>query len=451
MILNESQLKEITEKLLTKLRQGEEAEITLAAVDTSLTRYARNTIHQNVNELSNNLMLTLYDGQRKGFAMGTQIEDAALEQLLQQARQAAGAAAENPQLLRPAQPQPLRAVASWDEATANYKPEQRAEHIAKLAAKCAAKGYEAYGSFVTGEGAYAFANSQGIFAAHRNSWAEYSAIVQKGEASVRAEGSAWHIDALDIPAIGDEALAKLDVGSQVTKVEPGEYTVVFDPYATADLVFMLVYHGVSAEQYLEGRSWMSGISGEKKMHESVNIWDDGYDLAGIPQPFDFEGMPKKRLDIVSKGVVGSPAYNRRTAALGGVETTGHAIPPIDDNDAPLPLNLFMAPGDSSVAEMIKSTERGLYITRFWYTRLMHPTGCVITGMTRDGVFLIENGKLVAPVKNLRFIQSYVEALDHVEAISADTRLIRNDLYNFSISCRVPAVKLSKFKFTGTTK
>ncbi len=451
MILTENQLKDLTLQINRRLKPGEESEITVLSLDTSLTRYANNTIHQNVNEMSTNIMLSLYDGKRKGLAIGTQTSDAGLDTLVTQARAAAGASAENPELLGPADPVPLRKVDSWDEATANFSPADRAGYIAALANKSAAKGYQSFGSFVTGEGHYAFANSRGIFAAHRNSWAEYSAIVQKGEASVRAEGSAWKISDLDIPAIGDEALAKMDVGTELIKVEPAEYTVVFDPYAASDLLFMLMYHGVSAEQYLEGRSWMSGITGEKRMHESVSIWDDGYDLAGIPQPFDFEGMPKQRLDIVKDGVVGSPAYNRRTAKQAGIQTTGHATPPLTDDNGPLPMNMFMKPGNASVSDMIASTERGLYITRFWYTRLMHPTGCVITGMTRDGVYLIENGKLVAPVKNLRFIQSYVEALNQVQAISADTRLIRNDFYDFSVSCRVPALKIAGFKFTGATK
>jgi len=339
---------------------------------------------------------------------------------------------------------------SWDGETAAYSPESRALRVGKLCTEAEKKGLDAFGVFITGEGGYSFANSRGIFAHHRTSWAEYSATLQQWEASVRAEGPAVKIADLDVEGLGREALAKMALGSELKKIEPGEYTVILDPYATADLVYMLAFHGMSAEDYLEGRSWMNDRTGQAAMQPSVNIWDDGLDPSGMPLPFDFEGSPRQRVDFVKNGVVGGPVYNRRTALQGKTKTTGHAIPPMGESDAPLPMNLFMGGGNGTVDKMIKSTARGLYITRFWYTRPMHPRDCVITGMTRDGVYMIEDGKLVCPVKNLRFVQPYVTALNNVEDISAETRLLRNDMYNFYISCRVPAVKINGFNFTGTT-
>ena len=141
-------------------------------------------------------------------------------------------------------------------------------------------------------------------------------------------------------------------------------------------------------------------------------------------------------------------YDRYTAQKAGIASTGHALPPNLRDIGPIALNLFMAPGDASLEEMISTTERGLYITRFWYTRLVHPIGCVVTGMTRDGVFMIEHGEVTYPVKNLRFTQSYVQALDSVEAIGNKTRLFTTD-YGVRGIC-VPALKLSRFNFTGMT-
>ncbi|HLE16595.1 MAG TPA: metallopeptidase TldD-related protein, partial [Anaerolineales bacterium] len=192
--------------------------------------------------------------------------------------------------------------------------------------------------------------------------------------------------------------------------------------------------------------------GQQAMSALVSIWDDGLDPDGLPLPFDYEGTPKRRLEIVSQGVVQGPVYDRCTARRAGVDSTGHALPPNVPNfmrgAGPLAQNLFLGNGGSSLEEMIRSTERGLYITRFWYTRLVHPRDCVVTGMTRDGVFLIENGELAYPVKNLRFTQSYVQALAEVQAAGRETRLFKTEYGGRSI--RVPALKIGDFNFTGMT-
>ena len=193
---------------------------------------------------------------------------------------------------------------------------------------------------------------------------------------------------------------------------------------------------------------MNDRVGEEVMSNLVDIWDDGLDPGGIPMPFDFEGVPKQRVDIVRKGVVKSPVYDRITARKMGETTTGHALPPTMRSLGPIATNLFMASGNTSTEEMIRSTDRGLYISRFWYTRLVHPRDCVITGMTRDGVFLIEDGELVYPVNNLRFTQSYVKALANLETVGTETRLLMSEFGGQAT--RVPALKINGFSFTGTT-
>lgn len=203
---------------------------------------------------------------------------------------------------------------------------------------------------------------------------------------------------------------------------------------------------------LDGRSWMNNRLGERAMSPMVNIWDNGLDIGGFPLPFDGEGVPKQKVDLVNHGEVKSPVYDLSTAKKAGVTSTGHALPPylpaFVRAIGPLGLNLFMSPGEASLEEMIASTKRGLYITRFWYTRLVHPSDCIVTGMTRDGVFMIENGEVAYPVKNLRFTQSYLEALNKVEMIGQETRLLKSE-YGSHAKC-VPALKLSGFNFTGVT-
>jgi predicted Zn-dependent protease len=180
----------------------------------------------------------------------------------------------------------------------------------------------------------------------------------------------------------------------------------------------------------------------------VTIWDDGRDPGGMPMPFDFEGVPRQRVELVTRGVVNGPVCDRITGGKLGMTSTGHALPPTMRSLGPMATHLFMASGTVSTEEMIRSTERGLYVNRFWYTRLVHPRDCVITGMTRDGVFLIKDGELAYPVRNLRFTQSYVEALNQVEGVGNETRLLANEFGGYAT--KVPALKLSRFNFTGTT-
>jgi predicted Zn-dependent protease len=237
-------------------------------------------------------------------------------------------------------------------------------------------------------------------------------------------------------------------GRNPRPVEPGEYTVVIDPYVTQDLVENLNFHGMSAQAVLEGRSWMNERFGQQAMSPLVSIWDDGLNEEGQPRPFDFEGVPRQRVSVVDKGVIGEPVHDRTTARQAGGSSTGHALPPEMRSYGPLALNLFVASGEHTVDEMIRSTPRGLYITRFWYTRLVHPRDCVVTGMTRDGVFMIEKGELAYPVKNLRFTQSYVGALANVEEVGRQRHLLVSDWGGFAVN--VPAMKIAAFDFTGST-
>jgi PmbA protein len=182
----------------------------------------------------------------------------------------------------------------------------------------------------------------------------------------------------------------------------------------------------------------------------VSIIDDGLSAEGIPLPFDFEGVPKKVVPIVASGVVLTPVYDSFTAGREeGKQSTGHATPPSPQGRfGPAPLNLFFRPGTANLDDMIKSTKFGLYITRFWYTRTVHPRDAVVTGMTRDGTFVIRDGEIAYPVKSLRFTQSYVDALKTTEATGSIPRLLRS---GFGGATSVPAVKLGQFRFTSATK
>jgi predicted Zn-dependent protease len=446
-MLGQRDSKKICEDVLRRAG-NDPAEILLAFEDQSLTRFANNYIHQNVAERNVTLIVRLLRGKRMGLATTNRVDVDGLDKLVDRARVNADVSPEDPDYPGLPEPASYTAVNAFDQSTADNSPEARAKEVGTVCRLTAEKGLNSSGVFSTGINEVVIANTQGLFAYHSSTNADFQIVVTSEEGSGREQGSGWRLSDIQVEPLGRQAIKKAEDGSSPRQVDPGEYIVVLSPYATEDFVNMLNYYGMGAQAVLEGRSWMNDRLGEKVMSDLVDIRDDGLDPDGVPMPFDFEGVPKQRVEIVQKGVVKSPVYDRTTARKMEKITTGHALPPTMRTLGPIATNLFMAPGSASTAEMIRSTERGLYISRFWYTRLVHPRDCVITGMTRDGVFLIEKGELAYPVKDLRFTQSYVEALANVETVGKQTRLLLSEFGGYAT--RVPALKVSRFNFTGAT-
>jgi predicted Zn-dependent protease len=256
-------------------------------------------------------------------------------------------------------------------------------------------------------------------------------------------------DAADIDgdAVGEEAVDRALRGVEPLTIEPGDYEVILEPYAVVDLLDFFSYLSFGALPFMEKRSFMSGRIGEPVMDEKISIWDDGLAPDGLQSPFDYEGAPRQHVSFVDRGIAKGVVWDSYLAGKypGDHETTGHALP-AGSTFGPIPLNMFMAPGDASREDMIATTKRGLLISRFWYTRTVHPLNVVVTGMTRDGTFLVENGKIVGPVRDMRFTQGYVEALNAVDQVGRDAMLVLGDLGGGVR--RVPALKLAKWTFTG---
>lgn len=426
------------------------AEVMISVGDEALTRFANNTIHQNVAERDVGISLRVFLGQRAGSATTNRLDDQGLDELVARAKANAEVSPEDPEFEGLTPPQTYPEVQAFDEATAAFSPQSRAEAVGIVCRLAKERGFIAAGAFSTASHELALANSEGLFAYFPSTTANFLTTVMADEvASGRAEAAAWRVDGLPpIEELAREAVRKADLARNPRKIEPGEYPVVLDPYATADLLQMLNFYGMGAQAVQEGRSWMSTRLGQQAMSPLVSIWDDALDPRTLPRPFDFEGMPKKRVDIVKDGVVLGPVYDRRTARKEGKESTGHGLPPGMRGFGPVATNLFLAPGDLSTEDLLRRMGRGLYITRFWYTRLVHPRDCVVTGMTRDGVYWVEDGEIAYPVKNLRFTQSYVDALAGVEAVGQATRLLSGEFGG--IATFAPALFLRVFRFTGVT-
>ena len=446
-MIGEQEARKLCEQVLSRC-QGAEAEVILTTTDSALTRFANNTIHQNVAERDAALTLRYFIGKQAGSATTNRTDAAGLDELAARARTNALASPADPSYPGLPEPASYTQVAAFDPATADYSPQERARAVGVVCRIAAEKELNASGAFSTGQSELVIANTRGVFAYHPSTNADFQTVVMSNDSSGRAQGSAWRAAEIPVEALGRQAIQATERGHNPRKIEPGEYTVVFEHYVTDDILTMLNFYGMGAQAVLEGRSWMSDRMGQQILSPQVSIWDDGLDAQGSPLPFDFEGVPKQRVEIVKDGVPLSPVYDRYAGAKMGKASTGHALPPQMRGFGPVATNLFMASGDSSIGEMIRSTERGLYINRFWYTRLVHPRDCVITGMTRDGVFLIEDGELTYPVKNLRFTQSYVQALANVEAIGGEAHLLVGEFGGIAV--RVPALKLKGFNFTGST-
>ena len=446
-MLGQRQTEELLNRVL-RLSTADETEVLIIAQDSSLTRFANNIIHQNVAETDVQVIVRAAMGRRVGAASTNRLDDEAFVQVAERAVLHARQQPENPDYPGLPEPQPIDPVAAFDEATASLTPSARAKAVGVICALAAERAFNASGAFRATASEIAIGNSRGLTAYHSGTIGDMQTVVTGEDGTGRAQVSSWKAGEIDPEAVGREAVEKTARAQHPRRAEPGEYTVVVEPYVAEDLIGMLNYTGMSAEAVQEGRSWMNDRIGQSVMSPLVSIWDDGRDLSGAPLPFDFEGMPRQKVILVNKGVIGSPVYDRTTAKKDGRSTTGHATPPnMRFASGPLALNLFMSEGDSSIEEMIRSTNKGLYITRFWYSRPVHPRDCVVTGMTRDGLFAVENGELAYPVKNLRFTQSYVEALARVQAVGREPRTLTDEFFG---ATRAPALKIEGFNFTGST-
>jgi PmbA protein len=423
-------------------------EVLLVFEDQSLTRFANNAIHQNVAERNATLMVRLLKGKRIGLAVSNRLDGNGLDKLVSRARTNAQASAEDPDYPGLPGPAEYKPVEAFDSYTAECSHEARARAVGRVCRLASEKGLNGSGTFSTATHEITVANSRGVFAYYTRTGADFQTVIMSEDSSGREHGSGFRVDDIHIESLSREAIKKAEDARHPREIASGDYTVVLTPYATEDLLNMLNYYGMGAQSVLEGRSWMNDRIGLKAMSKLISIWDDGLDPEGVPVPFDFEGVPKKRVDIVRRGVVTSPVHDRITGRKMDQTSTGHALLPTLRFLGPTATNLFMAPGSSSIEEMIRTTRRGLYINRFWYTRLVHPRDCVITGMTRDGLFMVQNGELAYPVKNLRFTQSYVEALSNVDRVGRDTRLLTNEFGGYA--ARVPALRINDFCFTGST-
>jgi len=411
-----------------------------------LTRFASSHIHQSTSREDTGIRVRAVSEGRTGVAATNEFSVEGARRAAASALEMARVAAPDPLFpgLAPQAPLP-DAGGRFDEATARATPRFRADAVAALVGAVEDPAFHAAGAFETSAAEVAVATSQGQFCYAPTTQATISTVVSGGEGGAGiSESAAGRMGDLDPERTGRRAFAKASGSQRPRQVEPGRYDVVLEPLAVSTLVAFLAYMGFGGKGIAEGRSPFSGKEGQRVCGEAVSITDDALSPDTLGLPFDFEGTPKRRVTLIDRGVFVSGVHDRRSAKQASVESTGHALP-APNPDGAFPLNLFLAPGEATLEDMVRTTERGLLVTRFHYSNIVHPIETTITGMTRDGTWLIENGQVTAPVTNLRFTQSVLEALSNVRMVGRDTELAAE--FSFAAS-RVPALAISGFTFSG---
>ncbi len=438
----------VAERLLELAEKhgASEAEVLVMGGTEQLTRFANSQIHQNVAETNTSVNLRFVSGKRVGVTGTNRLDDEALERLAASAAEIARLQPERPDFAGLPDPGPIPEVYGSSAATpAASSPEERADAAAAVIAGADEAGVLSYGSLKVVNDRVCVANSHGVRCEEERTYAHLITVAMGGDGeSGYAEGAAVDIRDLDARALGIEAATKARSMRGATELPPGDYPVVLEEYAVVDLLDMLGYLGFSALAVQEERSFFE--AGRCIGSDLVTLVDDAGDPAGLPQAFDYEGVGKQRVTLVERGVCRDVVHDSMTAGREGGTSTGHGFP-APNPYGPFPMNQLMAPGEASREELVAGLDRGLLVTRFHYTNTVHPKLAIVTGMTRDGLFLVEKGEIVGPVRNLRFTQSYLDALAAVDAVGRDRRLLRG----FLGSVVVPAVRISSFSFTGATE
>ncbi|MBN1503555.1 MAG: TldD/PmbA family protein [Candidatus Eisenbacteria bacterium] len=434
-----------------ELSKSDEIEVCLGGGSYSLTRFANNTIHQNVSEKRNQLSVRSVFGKKSGKAVTNKLDPEGVLSAVRQSETAAAAQPEIPELLPMPGPQQYPVVDAFSPETASLPPGFRAEAVARAVRLCKKNGLQAAGYFSSGYGSLggygevsplAMANSRGLSAYHSGTEASFSITAMGEGSSGWGQETSWLVSNIDVEKVASVAVEKALLSSKPRQLEPGKYKVILEPAAVAELMAYMAWVGFGALQLQEGRSFMAGKVGQKVFGENISIYDDVYHDLLRGRPFDSEGMPRKRVTIAEKGVLKGPVYDRITASKDQKESTGHGLP-VPNTSGPEASSVVLE-GFQPVTpeELVKRTDRAILVTRFWYVNVVDPMKVVLTGMTRDGTFLVENGKIACGIRNFRFNQSVIELLSNVEAMSTPVR---------TGGCVVPGLLVRDFNFSSGTE
>jgi predicted Zn-dependent protease len=431
-IFSKEEAKRILEKVIS-FSKADGIEANLNGSNGGNIRYARNTVSTSGEDSNVTLAVQSNFGKKSGTATINEFDDASLEKVVRRAEELAKLSPENPEFMDSLPQQTYGESKTFSEATAKITPEYRAQAAANSINPAAAKDVTAAGFLDDSHSFASMMNSKGLFAYNQSTGVNFTATMRTNDGT----GSGWvtrdfnDVSKLDTAEASRIAIDKAIMSKEAKAIEPGKYTVILEPAAASELLGNMFFN-MGARQADEGRSFLSKKGGgtklgEKLLDERVNIYTDPFNADVPASPWTGDGQARKKMDIISGGVVKNMFYDRYWASQKNVAPV------------PFPGNIIMEGGSASLEDMIKDTKKGILVTRFWYIRSVDPQTLLYTGLTRDGTFYIENGKIKHPVKNFRFNESPVIMLNNLETLGKQVR-VDGDL--------IPYMKIRDFTFTS---
>ncbi len=451
---------------ITKASSADEVEVLFSGGRFALTRFANNTIHQNVEDENHVVSVRTAFGGRTARATTNKFDDDSLRRVVESSEALAKVQHPDPDLLpmpdsREAAGEPSAstqpAPSRYFEQTAAITPQLRADGVKQIVDVAQKRKLTTAGIFSSADSVEGIFNSRGLSKWHTQTLAEISITMLGANSSGWQKANSPDVANLDPLRMAEIAAQKAIDSAQPAEIPAGKYTVILEPSAALDIVGSMFWD-YSGMAILDQRSFLNGRIGSQLFGENITFWDDVTHPLQAGSPFDGEGMRRQRVPLVENGVVKRVVYARATAArmrrseykdkVGPIEATGHGFP-LPNEMGEMPVNIVFATSQNpqTLAQMISSTERGVLVTRLWYIREVDPYEKIVTGMTRDGTFLIENGRVKQGVRNFRFNQSLIQMLSNVEAMSMPVRSCGEESFDMV----APAMKIRDFNFTEVTK
>lgn len=441
-------------KMVCRYSKADQVEVSIFNHEQSLTRFANNYIHQNVNEANSTISIRAIFGKKIGFAATNSLDSKKIKETLRWAEKIANLQRENQDFmtLPRVRADQYRKLKTFFKKTASISTTGRAQAVAEIVNTANKYSLNCYGSVSNGVAEVCIGNSLGTFA-YNTCGDVFCNIVMSGDNSTGyTQEGRRDIKDIDFKKLAETAAHKAVLSANPVELAPGHYTTIFEPLAAREFLDYLGYYAFNGKMYNEGRSYLCGRIGKKVIDNRITIIDDPISEKGFAFPFDFEGVPKKRNVLIDKGIAKKVVHDSLTGVRAKGRSTGHALS-APNPFGPIPMHLALKGGLKSLDRMIEETKKGILVTRFHYTNIIDPYKLIFTGMTRDGTFLIEDGMITKGIKNFRFTENIIDCYNRIVDIGRRGFLVASDPGyggRFASGVIVPALKVQKFAFTSGT-
>lgn len=437
--------RELVKRIKTYLKKND-FEVVVIENNSELTRFAQSYIHQNVAETDLDLTLKVINEDRISIVEVNSIDEQVLSKNIEKAIELAKISPKLDYHYQLVKPQLYKIKSKYSEKTANFTPLKRAHLINHLIKEVNRREYEAAGAFETEETTLLVANSEGVFAFDQGTKVDFNCVVTKDNSTAYASFIDSDISNFNIKKITDELLSVAFKNVDQVEIEPGKYTVILSPEAVASILDNTGYTAFNGKLIAEGKSFFSANRRKKIFPEIITILDNPLDEFTLPMPFDFVGYPREKIYLIKDGVIIDGVYDHLTALKYNLKCTANTLPPESASMGAIPFNPVMKGGEDNIRDIISNTKKGVYITRFHYVNVLNPMSVQLTGMTRDGTFLIEDGKMIKAIKNMRFNTSVIDMLKAVDMISKE----RQTKKGFVGAVVAPYLRTNNFTFSSKT-